>query len=381
MTEKLYYADAFCKEFDAKVLCCEETNGHFAILLDRTAFFPEGGGQFGDSGTLSSVEVFDTHEKNGEVWHYTHAPIAVDENVHGILDFDKRFRRMQCHSGEHILSGILHKLYGVNNVGFHLGESDVTIDIDCMLTEEALRKAENLANEAVVKDIPVRAWFPAEDEAKTIEYRAKLEITENLRLVEYPGYDICACCAPHVVRSGQIGVIKILDFANYKGGMRIHLLCGAMALEDYQDRYASVQRISVMLSAKQAQVAEAVERLKKENEEHVFAVGALKKALAEELAASAKETDGNLLFFAPLLDAPSLRTLLNGVLPKCGGIAAAFCGKENAYSFCMASKSINLKEKAKEIGAALLGRCGGSPEMISGQCAASRTEIEAYFQN
>lgn len=381
MTEKLYYADAFCKEFDAKVLCCEEKNGYFAILLDRTAFFPEGGGQFGDSGTLNDIEVFDTQEKGGEVWHYMHAPIAIGATVHGLLDFDKRFRRMQCHSGEHILSGILHKLYGVNNVGFHLGEGDVTIDIDRMLTAEEIRRAETLANDAVAKDIPVRAWFPSEEEAKNIEYRAKLEITEGLRLVEYPDYDICACCAPHVASTGQIGIIKILDFSNYKGGMRIHLLCGAMALEDYRNRYAAVQQISVLLSAKQTQVAEAVERLKKENEEHLFALGALKKALAEEFAASAKETDGNLLFFAPLLDAPSLRALLNGVLPKCGGIAAAFCGKENAYSFCMASKNVNLKEKAKEIGEALHGRCGGSPEMISGQCTASRAEIEAFFRN
>ncbi len=379
MTKKLFYTDSFCKEFDATVLACKETNGHFAILLDQTAFFPEGGGQVGDSGELGDTEVFDTQETEGEIWHYTYTPLAVGEKVHGVLDFAKRFRRMQCHSGEHILSGLLHSLYGVNNVGFHLGENDVTIDIDRILTTEELLAAETQANEAVAKDLPVHAWFPDAKEAATVPYRAKLDIDEGLRLVEYPGYDICACCAPHVSRTGQIGMIKILDHAHYKGGMRIHILCGEMALEDYRARYTAVQSISVLLSAKQSEVATAVERLKKENEENLYALGNLKKALAETMASSAEATENNLVFFAPQFDAPALRTLVNAALPKCGGICAAFGGEDGAYTFCMASQSVDLKEKAGEIGAALQGRGGGSPEMISGRCAATRGEIEEYF--
>lgn len=380
MTEKLYYIDAFCKEFDARVLACEEANGHFAIRLDRTAFFPEGGGQFGDSGVLGKTEVLDTKEKDGEIWHYTSAPLTVGETVHGVLDFAKRFRRMQCHSGEHIVSGLIHALFGFDNVGFHLGDSDVTIDISGVLTDDDLRRVEKLANEAITKDFPVRAWFPSSEEAAALPYRAKLQITEGLRLVEFPGYDICACCAPHVKTSGQIGVIKLLDFANYKGGVRIHMLCGEMARGDYHSRYTAVKKISEMLSAKQCEVAEAVERLKSENETHIRELGALKKALAESMAASAAPTDGNLLFFAPLLDAVSLRTLVNAALPRCGGICAAFSGSDGAYNFCMASKTVNLKEKAKEIAEALHGRGGGSPEMISGSLAASRAEIESYLK-
>ena len=380
MTEKLYYTDSFCKEFDARVLACAAADGYFAVQLDRTAFFPEGGGQFGDSGMLDGVEVFDTKEKGGEIWHYARAPLAVGENVHGVLDFTKRFRRMQCHSGEHIVSGLLHSLYGFDNVGFHLGEEDVTIDINGVLTDADLRRVEALANEAVAKDFPVRAWFPSAEEAAALPYRAKLTITEGLRLVEFPGYDICACCAPHVKTSGQIGVIKLLDFANYKGGVRIHMLCGEMARGDYHGRYTAVKKISELLSAKQCEVAEAVERLKGENEMHIRELGALKKALAESMAASAAETSGNLLFFAPQLDAVSLRTLVNNALPKCSGICAAFSGSDGAYNFCMASKTVNLKEKAKAIGEALHGRGGGSPEMICGSLAASRAEIEAYLQ-
>ncbi len=380
MTEKLYYADPFCREFDASVLACTAQDGYFSVRLDRTAFFPEGGGQLGDSGMLGGIEMFDTQEKNGEIWHYVRAPLPVGSTVHAVLDFDKRFRRMQCHSGEHIVSGLIHSLYGFDNVGFHLGKEDVTIDINGVLDDAALRRIEALANEAVAKDLPVRARFPSTKEAAALHYRAKLAITEGLRLVEIPGYDICACCAPHVRTCGQIGVIKLLDFANYKGGVRIHMLCGEMARSDYHDRYGTVKRISELLSAKQCEVAEAVERLKGENETHIRQIGALKKALAESMAASAAPTAGNLLFFAPLLDAGALRTLVNAALPKCGGICAAFSGSDGAYNFCMTSKTVNLKEKAKEIGEVLHGRGGGSPEMICGSLAASRMEIECYLQ-
>ncbi len=379
MTEKLYYINSFTKEFEATVLECKENEGHFEILLDKTAFFPEGGGQGGDSGTIGDVQVFDTHEKGGEIWHYTSSPLAAGEKVTGTLDFDKRFSRMQCHSGEHIVSGIIHSLFGYENVGFHLGDSDVTIDINGVLNEEDIRKVERLANEAVAKDFEIKVFYPSKEEAKQINYRAKLEIEENLRLVEFPDYDICACCAPHVTRSGQIGVIKLLDFANYKGGVRIHMLCGMRALDDYQKKYHSVLGISNLLSAKQNEVYDAVKRLKEENERNKHEAGVLRRALAEEMAKSAAKTDKNLVFFAPMLDANALRTLANAAVSKCGGICAAFAGSDGSYTFCMASKSINLREKAKDISEKLGGKCGGSPEMICGSVCAKRAEIEDYL--
>ncbi|MBQ6892841.1 MAG: alanyl-tRNA editing protein, partial [Clostridia bacterium] len=379
MTEKLFYKDSFIKEFEATVLECRGNGNRFEIRLDKTAFFPEGGGQGGDSGMIGNAEVFDTHEKDGEIWHYTKMPLDVGLSTKCDIDFEKRFSRMQCHSGEHIVSGIIHSLFGFDNVGFHLGDSDVTIDINGVLSEEDIRRVERHANEAVAKDFEINIFFPTKEEAAKINYRSKLEIEENLRLVEFPDYDICACCAPHVKRSGQIGVIKLLDFANYKGGVRIHMLCGMRALKDYQDRYHSVLMISNMLSAKQNEVADAVERLKSETEKLKHDTSALRRALADEMANTAKETDGNLVFFAPLLDANSLRTLVNAAVSKCGGICAAFSGSDGAYNFCMASKAVNLKEKSKEIGEALHGRGGGSPEMICGSSSASRAEIEKYF--
>ena len=379
MTEKLFYEDSFIKEFDAKVLECREAGWHFEIRLDRTAFFPEGGGQGGDCGKIGDAAVFDTHEKDGEVWHYASAPVCVGGTVKCEIDFEKRFERMQCHSGEHIVSGIIHSLFGYENVGFHLGDADVTIDINGALCEDDIRRVEVLANEAVAKDFEIKAWFPTREEAAAIPYRSKLDIAEGLRLVEFPDYDICACCAPHVKHSGQIGVIKLLDFANYKGGVRIHMLCGMRALRDYQNKYAEVLKISALLSAKQCEVADAVERLKGENEKVKHETGALKRALAEGMAAAAKETDKNLVFFSEVLDAVSLRTLINAALPKCGGICAAFSGVDGAYNFCMASKTVNLKEKSKEICTALEGRGGGSAEMICGSVCTSREEIEKYF--
>ena len=380
MTEKIYYIDSFIKEFHATVIECTKCENHFEIVLDKTAFFPEGGGQLGDSGFIGDTAVFDTHEKDGVILHCTNSPVEIGAELHCAIDFDKRFRRMQCHSGEHIVSGIIHSLFGYDNVGFHLGETDVTIDINNPLSESDIRKVEKLANEAVAKDFEIKCFFPTEDEAKKISYRAKLDITENLRLVEFPEYDICACCAPHVKRSGQIGVIKLLDFANYKGGVRIHMLCGKMALEDYQAKYAAVLKISNSLSAKQNEIAEAVERLKEENEKLKHQAASLKRTMTNQIAESAKETDGNLVFFAPMLDSNSLRALVNAALPKCGGICAAFSGSDCAYNFCMGSKTVNLKEKAKEIGEVLHGRGGGSPEMICGSVSATKEEIETYLK-
>ena len=379
MTEKLYYIDSYMFNCSANVLECIEKIGHFETRLDHTVFFPEGGGQPGDSGYIGEVYVFDTHEKNGEIWHYTNEPIQIG-SYECQIDTNVRLSRMQCHSGEHIVSGLIHNIFGYENVGFHLSDNDVTIDISGSLSEEDIRKIELLANEAVAKDFEVKTWFPSKEEAAVIPYRSKLDIEENLRLVEYEGYDICACCAPHVKRSGQIGVIKLLDFANYKGGVRIHMLCGIRALEDYQKKYASVLKISNLLSAKQSEVFDAVERLKTENEKTKHESGALRRALIDEIIKNTLPTSGNLIFFTSLLDVASLRTLVNGAVLKCDGICAAFSGEDGAYTFCMASKSIDLKAKSKEIGEALHGRGGGSPEMICGSVSATRKEIEVYLK-
>lgn len=380
MTEKLYYTDAFLKEFEATVLSCGEKDGHYEILLDKTAFFPEGGGQAGDAGYIGNAEIYDTKEHGGEIRHLSNTAVNCGETVYCRLDFEKRFERMQCHSGEHIVSGFFHRLYGLNNVGFHLGDTDVTVDLDGVLEEADIRKVERLANETIAKDIPIRAFFPSEKEAAEMEYRSKLEISEGLRLVEIPGVDLCACCAPHVARTGQIGQIKLLDYAKYKGGLRLHMLAGMRALADYQTKYASVLKISNLLSAKQCEVADAVERLLLECGERKKSESVLRRALIDARLAALPASKDKLVLFEPLFDTTALRTLAEGAAEKCR-LCAAFSGNDrDGYNYAIASRTENLREMAGALNTALCGRGGGSAQMICGSVHTTREKIEEYFQ-
>ena len=233
-TIALYDSDSHLRAFDAQVLRCEPADGGWAVVLDRTAFFPEGGGQGADHGTLGGVPVRDVQISGGEIVHFTAQPLPVGATVRGELDWARRFRHMQNHSGEHIVSGILHRLYGVDNVGFHLGAADVTIDLNGELTRAQLDDAEVRANAAVTANLPVIAEYPDPARLAVMTYRSKLDLTENIRIVTVETCDVCACCAPHVSRTGEIGVIKLLDAMRHRGGIRIWMAAGSMALEDYR---------------------------------------------------------------------------------------------------------------------------------------------------
>ena len=260
MTTKLYEEDSHLREFSARVLDCRKEGDGWAVILDRTAFFPEGGGQEGDRGELENVRVLDTRIRDGEILHLTDGPLEPGSTAVGRLDWDLRFRRMQDHSGEHIVSGLVYQKYGYNNVGFHLGDGEVTLDFSGELTGPQLEEIELLANRAVTANLPVQTWYPDEEELAATEYRSKLDLTENVRLVRIPGIDTCACCAPHVKRTGEIGLIKILDFMRHRGGVRVHILCGMDALADYGARYRVTREISALLSAKQLETPGAVRR-------------------------------------------------------------------------------------------------------------------------
>lgn len=381
-TIKLYDADSHLYDFDASVISCEKTDKGFAIVLDKTAFFPEGGGQPADEGTLNSIAVTDVQIKDGVITHTTAEEIPAGSAVKGAVDSEIRFRRMQNHSGEHIVSGLIHKLFGYNNVGFHMGSEDVTLDLDGVLTREDLDKIEMLANRAVYENVNVRAEYPSPEILKDLDYRSKLDLTENVRIVTIEGYDVCACCAPHVNKTGEIGIIKLLDFLKYKGGVRIHMLCGFDALEDYNRRYKNVAAISAKLSAKQAEVYEAVERLSAELSAEKQAAGELKRQLVAMKIAALEPTDGNMVLVEKDMDMLNLRNLVNEAVQLCGGICAAFSGSdENGYNYIIASKNVPLRAEAKAINAALNGRGGGKDEMIQGSAKASEAEIRAYFLN
>lgn len=376
MTEKLYYDDPFLFEFNATVTEVTE-NG---VVLDRTAFFPEGGGQAGDRGTINGIEVSDTKTVDGKIVHFITSPLPLGAEVFCEVNAKERFRKMQHHTGEHIVSGLAWREYGLTNVGFHLGDEDMTLDFDKAPTEEELLRIERMANEAVAKDIAVETDFPSPEELADIEFRSKKELTDAIRIVTIPGYDVCACCAPHVRSTGQIGQIKLLDRVRWKGGVRIHAKCGFAALDDYNDKYANVKKISASLSAKQSEAAKAVERLAEELREVKAKNAELSKQIATLRAQSAEPTDGNLLFFIDGADADILRLTVNESMEKCSGVCAAFSGGDGTgYKFVAASKNGGMREFSKKMNEALSGRGGGKDDMIQGSVGCSRKEIEDFF--
>ncbi|MCR5575816.1 MAG: hypothetical protein K6F56_02280 [Oscillospiraceae bacterium] len=382
MTEKLYYADSHLAVFSALVLSCEQAKKGFAVVLDRTAFFPEGGGQSADTGTLGSARVLDAQERGGDVVHLCDAPLPVGERVEGRLDFERRLRRMQNHSGEHIVSGLVHNRFGFDNVGFHMGEDCMTIDFSGELSWEELMDVEQRANELVRENVPVRVWFPDAEELAALDYRSKLELTENVRIVEIPGADRCACCAPHVTRTGEIGAVKILDSQRHRGGVRLSVVCGMDALELFRAQQESVTEISRLLSAKRGEIAGAVRRVLAEQQRLKERCDALSAALIERLAADCAPTDGSLVLFDSLLDEIAQRELVNLLAEKCGGFAAVFCGADaEGWRYIIGSRRLDLRAMAKTINAAVNGRGGGRPEMITGRAAASREEIESGLKS
>lgn len=382
ITEKLYDLDSHLFSFDAAVLEVRPHGDRFAAILDRTAFFPEGGGQYGDRGTLADTQVLDTIEENGEILHILDREIPAGSAVHGEIDRADRMRKMQNHSGEHIVSGLLHSLYGLENVGFHLGRDDVTLDFKGELTRADLDRVEDLANRAVWENIEVLAEYPSPEKLANLSYRSKLELTENVRIVTISGYDVCACCAPHVARTGEIGLIKLADFARYKGGVRIHLRCGIDALADYREKYTHAAAISGALAVPQGEISDGVQRLLDEKAEIARKLSAAQIAYARVKAKIALPEGGNILLFDDM-DVSAMREFVNLALEREGfaGIAGVFAGEDGSgYRFVMGSKAVDLRAASKAITGALGGRGGGSPGMIQGSLSASKAQITAYFE-
>ena len=390
LTEKLYDADAYLREFRAAVLSCEpladakkrKDGAGYGIILDKTAFFPEGGGQASDTGPLGGTVVSDVQEIGGEIVHMTDKPIDPGTNVIGTLNWEQRFRRMQNHTGEHLVSGIVHTQFGWDNVGFHLGSDGVTVDFSGPLSEAELHFVEYIANRVVGLDVPVIAEYPAPEVCAAMEYRSKLELTENVRIVTIKGWDVCACCAPHVSSTGAIGGVKILGSESWKGGVRVRMLCGLDAFDDHRKRLENTVRISNLLSVRQLETADAVERLLAAQQTEREETAKLKKALIDCKAAALTETAGDLLIFDDLLDPNSLRSLVNIGVTRAGGVCAAFSGSDAAgYRYIIGSAHIPLRAWAKTFNAALNGRGGGSEEMIQGSLQATETVIRAFFTN
>ena len=380
-TEKLYYIDSHLFDFEATVLDCRETETGWAVILDKTAFFPEGGGQPADTGLIDSIPVTDVQEQGGEILHFCGQALPVGDHLPCRVEREQRLVRMQNHSGEHIVSGLAHRLYGCENVGFHMGEDCMTIDFDRELSWQQLMEVETLANKAVRDNLPVLCSFPEGEALEKLEYRSKLDLTENVRIVEIPGIDRCACCAPHVARTGEIGLIKILDAERHRGGVRLSLCCGMLALQDYRIKQDNITAVSQALSAKRHETAGAVARLLAEQQKAKERIAALSMELARLKAESCPATGGNLCVFDNVLDEVALRELVNLLMEKCGGIAAAFSGSdETGYRYIMGSRRVDLRRCAKEINRLIDGRGGGKPQMIQGSAAADAGRIRQAME-
>lgn len=381
MTEKLYYDDSHRVEFTAQVVSCEPCKNQYKIVLDRTVFFPEGGGQYADTGYLNGVRVTDVHEKDGVSFHTADAPLKAGESVSGSINWEERFEKMQQHTGEHIVSGLVNTRFGYHNVGFHLGGDYCTMDFDGMLTKEQLKEIEFAANEAVWKDLEVQVAYPPKDVLAEMEYRSKIEIEGQVRIVTVPGYDVCACCAPHVKRTGEIGLIKLVNMIHYKGGVRITMLCGARALRDYGKKDENVKEISALLCARELEVAEAVRHLKEEQETLKGKCVALRQKLLSVRAQEIPVGDGMVAVFDPELDGSGPRELMNLILDRGAKACAVFAGTdEGGYRYVIGSRTEDVRPLCRELNEAFSGRGGGKPGMVQGTLCGRGEEIRGKLE-
>lgn len=367
MTERLYETDSYCREFSAKVLSCNEVDGFFNIILDRTAFFPEGGGQAADKGSLEDVEVLDVQIENGIVFHKTEKPFSEGSTVKGCIDWDLRFQRMQSHSGEHIVSGIIHSIFGYSNVGFHMSEASMTVDLSGPLTPEDIARVELEANRAVYKNMPITAIYPSVEELEKISYRSKIDISEGTRIVTIGDVDCCACCAPHVANTGEIGLIKILDFAPHRGGTRIEMIAGINAYNDYLAISNSNKALMKMFSASRYDVADAavkqselLQNLKSEN---------MKMSRELALFRINPEKIGNIeLSITESLSYDDLRYCANSYIENGSGICV-FLSKagDGNYLYVVSSKESDIRGLVKSINEEFNGKGGGKPDYAQGR--------------
>ena len=379
MTEKLYDKDSFLKEFTATVLeSCKKADGYFTVL-DKTAFFPEGGGQPSDIGHLDDAKVYDVQIDGGVIYHYTTKPFFKGQTVRGRVDFERRFDFMQQHSAEHIVSGIAHSLYGCENVGFHLSEATVTLDFDKYLTEDKLLQIEAEANRRVYENAVFNCYYPSGEALKALDYRSKKELEGAVRIVEIENTDVCACCAPHVKNAGQIGIIKLLDCEKLRGGIRIKLKAGSRALADYNEKYGNVQKISSALAVMQNEAAVGVERLSDENRELKFEISSLKKRLIAEKTKSFVPDSEKTAVFEEGLDIKELQLFADALYKKSGGIRGVFSGEEGNYSFAICGEEAVLDLFFKEFKEKLNVRGGGRNGMVQGTVAAVKDAIEGLF--
>lgn len=378
-TVKLYYEDAFLREFTAQVVSCEEVKGGYAVTLDRTAFYPEGGGQPADHGTLGGVRVTDVHEKDGLVLHTCDRPLAVGDTVEGQIDWQRRFDHMQQHSGEHIISGMLCAAFHCDNVGFHMGTDVVTIDYNADFTWEQALEVERAANRYIWENHPFHAFYPTPQELETLDYRSKKALTGAVRITEFAGADRCACCGTHVAYSGQVGLVKLLSCQKFRDGVRLELLCGQRAADYLSRCWEQSRQVGQSLSVKPTDTAAAVSRLQAELQETKERAAALEEASFDAMAEKYAGAGDVLVITAPLAG-DGVRRLCDRIAKVAGGRCAVFAGSDGDYRYAVIHEGQDITAFIKAMNTALQGRGGGRNGFAQGSTPATAEEIRAFFE-
>ena len=376
ITERLFDKYPYETCFSAKILNCEKGERGFWVELDRTLFFPEEGGQSPDKGVLDGKQVQDVQIEKECIRHLLEEEVEVGKEVEGTIDWNHRFSNMQQHSGEHIFSGTVHKWFGYRNVGFHLSDQIVTMDFDGILTEEDVDRIEDYVNSVIVANLPVEASYPTKEELETLSYRSKIEIEGQVRIVTIPGVDVCACCAPHVQRTGEIGQLKVMNLMNYKGGVRISFLCGFRALEEERLQGKILASLTKELTTNQESLVSSVVKLKNQTISlNSKLMGVKQKLLEIELEKVPSEQKDVFLFEGGLEDSV-MRNGVNYLLERHEGICGIFSGDENAgYKFILGSSKKDCRLIAAVLREKLQGKGGGTPVMIQGHVNATEDAI------
>ena len=380
--KKLFYDSAYIRTFEAKVLSCEKGKKGYEVVLDQTAFYPEGGGQPSDAGYLNDVKVKEVHEKDGEIIHYTKEAIEAGSDVTGKIDWHRRFDLMQQHSGEHIVSGLVHEAYGYDNVGFHMSSDVITVDLSGVLSEAQLAEIEVETNRKIWENSEVEITYPSREELDKLDYRSKKELTGQVRIVEIPGYDVCACCAPHVKLTGEVGIIRLIDAVKYKGGTRVTMVCGFRALKDYRMKEDNVREISRLLSAKPEESALAVHRLQDEARMWKEKLVRVQSHTMERILDNLSGDVENYFLFEEDVDKNVARRFVDEGKGKCHGICGIFLGNAaDGYRYILGSESVDLKAFSKGFHETLGGKGGGKSEMIQGTVSGSEEMIRSYMES
>ena len=346
MTEKLYYEDSFLQEFTASVTGCEKTKDGWEVVLDRTAFYPEGGGQPADHGQLGGAAVSDVREREGVIYHTCNQALEVGSQVEGRIDFARRFDFMQQHSAE--------------------------------LTTDDVREVERLANQYIWEDHPIDVMWPSQAELDALQYRSKKALTGAVQIVAWPGADCCACCGTHVCSSGQVGSVKLISCQKFREGVRIEMAAGGRALNYFNIIAQQNLQISQLLSAKPAATAAAVERMQRE----LYTLRGRVMALEEgDFARKAEQYAGagDVLLLEDAMSTESIRKLCAAVQESAGGRCAVFAGADGVYQYAVSQPGGDLRALAKEINTVLHGRGGGKPAFIQGSVQAPAEDIQRFF--